>query len=151
MSVDLMEIPGKWEIPYLYSAGKTASRFFQELRDHAKLMGVRCPRCRRVLVPPRGFCERCFVPVEEWVEVGPRGKLEVFTVVMEAFEGFPPPPYVIAFAKLDRADTSLCNFLELKFTTLDEALKKLVIGAPIEVAFKERREGRMTDFVFRLT
>lgn len=150
MTTNLMEIPGKWEIPYRYSAGKTTSRFFEELRNHARLMGIRCPQCRRVLIPPRGFCERCFVATDEWVPVGPGGVLELFTVVMEPFEGFPPPPYVIAFARPDGADASVCNFLEMPFTTLDEALGKLKIGARVTVRFKERREGRMTDFVFTL-
>ncbi len=57
----LIEIPGKWEINYLYSAGRVASKFFQELKKNKRIMGTRCPGCKRVLVPPRSFCERCFI------------------------------------------------------------------------------------------
>ncbi|KKL59784.1 hypothetical protein LCGC14_2211840, partial [marine sediment metagenome] len=64
-----LTIEARWDIPYRHTAGQAASRFFRELKDNKRIMGVRCPSCHRVLVPPRSFCERCFEPIDEWVEV----------------------------------------------------------------------------------
>ncbi|MEJ2366461.1 MAG: zinc ribbon domain-containing protein, partial [Deltaproteobacteria bacterium] len=61
-------IDGQIQIDYHWSLGKAGERFFREIRDHKRIMGTRCRRCKRVLVPPRIFCEECFVDDVEWVE-----------------------------------------------------------------------------------
>ena len=38
-------IEGKIEIPYSYAAGEMGSRFLTELRDHKRILGVRCASC----------------------------------------------------------------------------------------------------------
>jgi len=68
-------------LPFRYSAGRAASRFFAELRDHKRIMATRCSKCGKAYVPPRPVCGECFMPLEEWVEVGPGGTLVGFTVV----------------------------------------------------------------------
>jgi uncharacterized OB-fold protein len=149
--VELFRIPGKWEIPYNYSVGRTATKFFLELRDNKRIMGTKCQECNRVLIPPRAFCERCFVELDEWVEVGDKGSLEAFTVVLEPFKGMPEPPYVVAYVKLDGADTSLANFLEgVDLTDPEDAAKTLKIGMPVRVEFQDERVGSVSDLVFRL-
>jgi hypothetical protein len=80
---------GEWNIHYDYAVGETATRFFLRLRDEGKIAGKRCPGCQAVLVPPRAYCERCFVKTEEWVDVGPEGTIEAFTIVYEPFDGLP--------------------------------------------------------------
>lgn len=151
MSEELVFIPGKWELPYHYAAGKVSSRFFVALRDNKKLLGVKCPKCGRVMLPPRGFCERCFVEMDEMVEVGPEGTIEGFTITMEKWPGNPDPPFAVAYVKLDGADTALLNFVAgLDFSDLDETAKKLSIGTRVKVVYKEEREGTITDFKYEL-
>ena len=104
-----LTIDGRWDIPYRHTAGKAATRFFRELKENKRIVGVRCPSCRRVLVPPRGFCERCFVPVDDWVEVEDKGTLTTFTIVYAQFTSLPPPPYCVGIIKLDGADLSLIH------------------------------------------
>jgi len=149
---EILEIPGRWNIPYLYSAGRTASRFFCDIRDHKRLSATRCLQCNRVYLPPRAFCEICFHKIDEWVEIGLKGSIMTFTIVNEAFEGFPDPPYALAYVLLDGADTALANFVVgLDFSKLDEALKRIKVGSRVKVSFKPRRKGRITDFVFKLS
>lgn len=62
-------------LQFHYAAGEAASRFLIALRDERKIYGTRCAECRRVLVPARSFCPRCFAETREWVEVGPSGTL----------------------------------------------------------------------------
>ncbi|WP_218184355.1 Zn-ribbon domain-containing OB-fold protein [Aeropyrum camini] len=62
---DLRALPGLVEhtpeAKYMFSAGQAQSRFLQGLRE-GRILGVRCPRCGRVYVPPRSYCEYCFAP-----------------------------------------------------------------------------------------
>jgi len=151
MSDELIFVPGKWELPYHYAAGKVSSRFFVEVRDNKRLMGIKCPQCGRVMMPPRSFCERCFVPAEEWVEVGPEGTIEAFTITMEKWPGNPDPPFAVAFVKLDGADTAMLNYVKgLDFSELEKACEKLRIGNRVKLIFKDDREGKVTDFEYSL-
>lgn len=80
-----------------------------QLRDHAKLYGKRDVRSGRVLVPPRAFSDQTLEPTTEWVEVGPGGKIETFSIIYEEFNGL-PPPYAFGYVQLDGADTALGGF-----------------------------------------
>lgn len=149
--MELLYVPGKWDINFSYAAGKTVSYFLTQIRDHRKIMGIKCPKCQRVMVPPRSFCERCFIPVEDWVELGNEGTIEAFTIVHDAFEGSPPPPYAIAYVKLDGADTALANFVDgLDLSDVKKATRELKIGCRVRVEFARKRQGRITDFKYRI-
>ena len=89
---ELVTIPARWDFEYRYFAGATASRFFNELRYNRRIMGTRCARSGKVLVPARSFSDAEYEPTTEWVECGPGGLLEVFTIVGTKFPGLPDPP-----------------------------------------------------------
>jgi len=148
--VELLSVPGEWTLPYSYSAGETVSKFLIELRDNAKIIATKCNQCNRVLMPPRSYCEKCFVSVKDnWVELPPKGTLESFTVVGSKFEGSPDPPYIICYVKLEGADTSILHFLTgVDLSEPKKTQQKLHVGMPVRLIFKDRneREGRMTDF-----
>ncbi|MEM2031014.1 MAG: zinc ribbon domain-containing protein, partial [Archaeoglobaceae archaeon] len=81
---DVMEFEVWWRIPFRHYAGVHATKFFEGLKNK-KIFGVRCPKCKRVLVPPRAFCERCFVETDEWVEVKDEGVVETLSVTYMKF------------------------------------------------------------------
>ena len=56
------------EVQYSWSLGPAMSRFLLELKK-GKIIARKCNKCTRILVPPRMFCERCYGPTDEWVEV----------------------------------------------------------------------------------
>lgn len=148
--MESIEIPAKWEVPYAHDIGRTASRFFVELRDNSRIMATRCPECGRVLLPPRSFCERCFVSLEEhWVELKPEGTLEAFTVVTDnySFAGMPEPPYVVCLVKLGEASTCLPQMLlGVGLSDPRKAAQQLKVGMPVKAVFHEERKGRIDDF-----
>lgn len=153
MSEDTIHVHGHWDIEYDYSAGETASHFLGSLRDKAQILGQRCPECKRVLVPPRGFCERCFTDTNEWVEVGPDGQIESFTVVPEDLGAGPEAPFALAYVELDNADTAMVNLIEgVDASKPDEAAEQLSVGNTVTAVFKpeSEREGRTTDFHYEL-
>ena len=44
-------------LEYRYSAGEATSRFLRGIAQ-GKILGQRCPSCKKVYVPPRGSCPR---------------------------------------------------------------------------------------------
>jgi uncharacterized OB-fold protein len=141
----------QWNLTYRHSTDEVTATFFRALRDERKLLGIRCPKCERVLVPPRAFCDRDFCRTEGWVELGEEGTIELFTIVYQPVKGLPEPPYVVAYVRPDGADTALVNFLGgLDLSDRDAVLDRLAIGVRARIEFRDERVGRMTDFEFRL-
>lgn len=142
---EILIVPGRWDLPFRHTAGRFASRFFEGLREK-RILGVRCPRCRRVLMPPRPFCERCFQPLEEWVEVGQQGTLEAFTICYARFTGLPDPPYCQILVKLDGADSALMHLLgEVDLEDVERAVQRIQIGMRLEAVWREERVGGIQD------
>lgn len=141
--VERMVLQGKIDLPFSYSAGKTASRFFVELRDHQRIMGKRCPFCQRVIVPAQLFCKECFVETDEWVEVGPEGTLVTFTVVYRKENHHPKEaPLAYGIIKLDGADTSIVHFIS------ETEVTKLEQGMRLRAIFSEERKGHILDIEY---
>ncbi len=146
---ELITIPAKWDFEYRYFAGETASRFFAEIRDNRRIMGTRCAKSGRVLVPARSFSDAEYAPTTDWVETGPGGLLEVFTIVGTKFPGLPDPPFVLGYVTLDGADTSILNYVAgVDLSDLDAAARILMKRPRVTAVFKDDREGRITDFHF---
>jgi len=146
---EIVIMPGAWNLPFRHTAGRFASRFFRELRDSQKIYGVRCPQCRRVLLPPRPMCERCFAPIDEWVEVGHQGTLEAFTICYVPFLGLPPPPVGMVVVKLDGADTCLQHILSgVDLSDPDKARDVVKIGMRVEAVWREQRRGEILDIQY---
>lgn len=145
----LIRIPGRWDIPYRYAAGATASRFFTELRDHGRLMATVCPSCDAVLLPPRSFCEKCFVRTSDWIEVGPQGTVDTFTITYEGFAGLAEGPTVLALISVDGATTSIPHFLgEVDTSSPARLLDQVKEGFRVEAVFKEERQGSILDIAY---
>jgi uncharacterized protein len=131
------------QVPYRYSMGATASKFFIEIRDHRKIMGIRCPACNVVYVPPRTTCGRCFSQLDEWVEVGDRGTLETYTRVHYSTPVQPvPAPFYYGILKLDGADTGLAHLVG------GMKGQEPWIGMRLQAVFKEDRQGNMLDISY---
>ncbi len=129
------------QVPYNYSAGPVASRFLVALRDEQKILGIRCPKCEKVYVPPRATCGVCFSELSDWVELSGRGKVETFTAVNypEHMQPVDKIPFILAVIRLDGADTGLAHIIG----EVDE--KDLEIGTEVEPVFGEKRKGHILD------
>lgn len=64
---------------YAWDAGIAIGRFLAELKK-GRIIGRRCHRCRRTMVPPRMFCEQCFRPTDEWVYLEDSGRVNTYSV-----------------------------------------------------------------------
>ncbi len=147
MANELLRVQIPLTLTWRYAAGSQFTRFFQALREEGTILALRCPRCRRVYLPPRPLCGNCFRRMEEWVPVGPGGTLRAFTVVhfpfLDPTTGQPRPvPFGMGLIQLDGADTTLNHYLD------ETDLGRLRLGMRVEAVFRTPREGNMGDIRF---
>lgn len=140
METEMISIKCAADMPYSYHAGFYYSRFLKELRDNKRIVGVKCPCCGKVYVPPRMVCRDCFVTMEEFVPVSDQGALLAFTVTKfdytDTTTGEPKRiPYTAAYIRLDGADSNIVHCLD----ETDE--KKLRAGMRVQAVFSDNRTG----------
>ena len=135
---------------YDYALGEVAGKFMQGLRE-GKLLATRCSKSALTYLPPRAFCERSFEKCDGWVEAGHEGVIVASTVVVRGYEGKRKAPMAIAFVRLDGVDSAIANYVDgVDLSDPDEAMKHLAPGKRVRVEFAAERQGRITDFTFRL-
>jgi uncharacterized OB-fold protein len=106
----LLEQPYRLQLTYRHAYGPFYGRLFDELSTSRRILGVRCPSCKSVLLPPRAYCEVCMVRTEEWVDLPDTGRIQGFSVIHLEFVGQArKPPYVYAEIILDGAATRLIH------------------------------------------
>jgi uncharacterized OB-fold protein len=99
-------------LDYRFTAGAATSRFLRGVAQR-KILGERCPVCRKVYVPPRGSCPVDGVPTAEQVEVAQTGTITTYCVVNVQFYGQGMEiPYVSATVLLDGADIGLFGLIQ---------------------------------------
>lgn len=102
--------PAKLE--YTFTAGRATSNFLRNIA-RKRIVGERCPICRKVYVPSRGACPSHGVPTSEEVELPDRGVVVSFCVVNVAFYGSVMElPYVGALIQLEGADMFLMHLIQ---------------------------------------
>jgi hypothetical protein len=154
---DLRRLPGVIEYKpvarYSYSAGQALSEFLRGLKE-GRILGKLCPSCRRVLVPPRVYCEFCFIHTTEWVEVPGTGVVEtaVVSYIGTARERLEKPE-IIGVIRLDAPGYREGSFdfaglfHRLCGVTEDDVKSGRVIGMRVRPRWRppEERRGSMLD------
>ena len=117
-----------------HSASEQETRYLRAL-EQGRLVGQRCPQCRKVYIPPRGACPVDGVPTEEEVELPDRGIVTTFCIVNVPFLGQRiEPPYVAAYVLLDGADIAFLHLI------LDCPAEEVRMGMRVEAVWKPREE-----------
>jgi hypothetical protein len=103
--------------------------------QQGRLLGQRCPVCRKVYIPPRGACPVDGVPTVEEVELPDRGTVTTFCIVNVPFYGQKiTPPYVAAYVLLDGADIAFLHLI------LECPADEVRMGMRVEGVWKPREE-----------
>jgi len=137
--VEPLTLKGQIAVPYAWWVGDVGSRFLVALRDEQKILGSKCWKCGKVYVPPRKNCGRCFVDIDEWVEVASEGTIEAYTIVHYSYAVQPvKPPFAYALIRLDGADV---GFLHL----IKKDLGKIRNGLRVKAVFRKKRVGQVLD------
>ena len=128
---------------YAWSHGAALSRFFEELKN-GRIVGRRCYRCRRVIVPPRMYCEECFRPTDEWVLLKDTGTVLTFSICYVGTDASRlKEPQIPAVIEIDGASKNM-GILHI----LGEVEpSKVRIGMRVKAVWKppEERTGDITD------
>ncbi len=143
---ELLRTTIQMDLHYRFPAGAYYSKFFRELKESGRIMGITCTKCSRVFVPPRPVCGDCFAKMGEWVPVGPKGTVRAYTSIYHPFidgsTGKPRPiPYGTGLIQLDGAYSCINHILE------EGDPEKLYVGMRVEAVFKEKREGNIGDII----
>ncbi len=134
-------VEGKMALPYSYFAGRVGSKFITTIRDQKKIMGVQCPTCNTVYLPPRQVCDIDFTDIrDKWVEVTISARWTNFTVVRYDDKHLPrKAPFVLALVKLDGAGTPFMHILE------ECKIEDVKIGMKVEAVFAKETTNTILD------
>ena len=125
-------------LDYMYAASPEESAFFRGLAE-GRILGQRCPTCRKVYVPPRSACPVDGVPTAEEIELGQTGTVTTFCIVNVPFLGQKiDPPYVSAYILLDGADIALQHLI------LDIPADEVRMGLRVKAVWRPREEWGTT-------
>ena len=156
---EMYQLPGivehRPDAKYSFSAGQAVSRFLEGLKQ-GRILGKRCPRCGRVYVPPRSYCEYCFAPTAEWVEVSGEGEVNTAVVsYISTFRERLEEPEIIAVIRLYAPGYTGKKdeyefpgiFHKLCGVKPEDVMSGRVIGMRVRPRWKppERRVGSITD------
>ncbi|MCI0340476.1 MAG: Zn-ribbon domain-containing OB-fold protein [Planctomycetales bacterium] len=129
---------------YAWDAGVAIGRYLAGLR-RGVILGSRCPKCDRTVVPVRSFCERCFSALVDEVPLTDRGTVNTFSVTyvtwdMKKLE----KPLIPAVIEIEGASKG-CGILHLLDPDLDP--KTVKVGMRVRAVWKgtRSREGAITD------
>ncbi|MEM0233083.1 MAG: Zn-ribbon domain-containing OB-fold protein [Candidatus Nezhaarchaeales archaeon] len=83
------------------SSPPTIESFYKYIAE-GKLMGVKCKKCGKVMVPPKPLCENCMAKDLEWIQLKGEGEVISFTIIHVPPTSFASiAPYAVAVVKLD--------------------------------------------------
>jgi uncharacterized OB-fold protein len=134
------------DLRYSWTAGQAISRFLNGLKE-GKIYGVKCNKCRRIMVPPRVFCELCYKPIDEWVELKDMGTVLTFSISYVGPDAEPlPEPVIPAVIEIDGASPGM-GILHILGEVKPE---DVYIGMRVKAVWKDEkeREGAITDIKY---
>jgi uncharacterized OB-fold protein len=109
---DVKAIVTPTKLVYQWTATGTQAEFLRQMAE-GKLIGQRCPECRKVYCPPLGNCPRCGVATREQVEVADKGTVTTFCIVRVPSENIDLKlPYCAANILLDGSDMPFIGLLQ---------------------------------------
>lgn len=137
------EVTGEMDLVFKHSYGEHYDRFYREMRDNKRIVGIKCTRCGGVLLPPRPYCGLCYAPTGDWVAVSDEGTLLTYTEVHLPFIGQPTdPPYVYAFIMLDGADVQFPHILG------GVEPEGIEVGMRVKAVWDADRKGTLHDIKY---
>lgn len=137
------------DLRYAWDDGVAIGRYLAELKK-GRIIARKCNGCRRVMLPPRMFCELCWRPTDEWVYVQDTGRVNTFSVCYINWDASRikkgEKPHIPAVIEIDGASPGM-GILHLLG---DVDPEKIEIGMKVRAVWKkpEEREGAITDILY---
>jgi uncharacterized OB-fold protein len=123
---------------YAWDTGVAVSTFLRGLR-RGVIVARECRECRRILVPPRMFCEQCFRPTDRWVEVEDTGTVNTFSICHIRWDMQPlDEPELPAVIEIDGASPGIGFMHKLGEVAPDD----ITVGMAVEAVWRPEGERR---------
>jgi len=113
---------------------------FYRFMNEGKLMGAKCIKCGKIMLPPRPICIQCFSENLEWIKLENKGKLLTYTIIHVA----PPQfqhlvPYAVGIIELEKG-LKLPGMI--KGIDFDKIKIGMELKIEVEPVTKEEAEGQ---------
>jgi uncharacterized OB-fold protein len=141
-----LHVQYKFEPKYNWAAGVAISRFLNELKE-GRIFARKCNSCNRILVPPRMYCEQCYKPTDEWVQIKDTGTVNTFSISHVGTDARRlKTPILVAVVDLDGASPGMGILHKLG----DVTPSNIKIGMKVKAVWKGpgKREGAITDIEY---
>ncbi len=138
----------RWKVDarYTWDAGVAIGRYLEGIKKGV-ILGVRCYKCGRTMVPPRIFCEWCFRNIDEWVELKDTGTVNTFSLCYVTWDVKRiKEPQIPAVIEIDGASPGM-GIMHL-LGEVDP--QKVHIGMRVKAVWRPagEREGAITDILY---
>lgn len=141
----------EWEpdLKYAWDNGVAIGRYLAELKE-GRIIARACHQCRRIMLPPRMFCELCFRPTDEWLYVRDTGVVNTFSIAYVNWDasrrGPKEPPLLPAVIEIDGASPQM-GIMHMLGGVDPAAIK---IGMKVRAVWKDpaERTGAITDILY---
>lgn len=132
---------------YAWDCGEAIGGYLQDLKK-GRLTGSKCAQCKRVMIPPRSFCELCFKKTDGKVILKDTGTINTFSICYITWDMKRiTKPQIPAVIEIDGASPGM-GILHLVETPED--LGKVRVGAKVKAVWKpaSQRKGAITDIKY---
>jgi uncharacterized OB-fold protein len=138
------EVSDTWDLSlYKWKIEIDGQRLLLEGLKDKKILGRKCNQCGTVYVPGVSYCRKCFIDIEQVVEVGTQGEVATFTVNLADVRGNPlENPQVICNFKLKGSDSWIMGSLQV------DDWHKVKVGMPVKIHFLEHPTGALADIEY---
>jgi uncharacterized OB-fold protein len=115
MGPETRQVQAMWDVStYKYKVDGRGMKLLVDSMKEKKLRGFRCHECGMVYVPGPTFCRKCFIDIDEVVEVQDTGTIMSYAVELTDVRGNPLDQWrVSAQIKLDGADSFIGGTIEV--------------------------------------
>ncbi len=137
------------ELQYAWDNGIAIGKYLEALKD-GKILGSRCEKCHRIMLPARSFCELCWRPVDEYLPVKDTGIVNTFSICHVNWDAsrLKPrePRHLPAVIEIEGASAGM-GIMHLLGNVKP---KDIYIGMKVKAKWKPRkdREGTITDILY---
>jgi uncharacterized OB-fold protein len=139
----VLSVQDRLRADYAWDAGLAIGRYLEGLKN-GMILGVRCHRCQRTVVPPRAFCELCSGPMDAFVPLADTGTVNTFSLCYVTWDVRRiAEPLIPAVIEIDGTSPRV-GILHLLGDIAPDAVR---IGLAVRAVWKPagERQGAITD------
>ena len=139
----ITQLRGNIPIHHRYTLGVAGERFFKAMRDQKLILASGCSSCNQRFLPPKIYCEQCFVETHDWSPVEGPGYIKTFTLLHRSLEEEPlAQPAAAALIGWHGVRGGLLHRID------GVDLSHLRIGLAVEPRWAEVRVGSINDIQY---